>query len=215
MLPNKKLIASIVVVFSFALLAAQDEGKLPSGPKVGALLPSSFESFNINGPAKGRPHCLICQFGLSPSVLIFAKEPAEGKDAAFNDLVKNLDDAMTEFDFRSFSVGVVILSPDAQDSTNNAETDVKKLIDEAVKREKLVERLKKRAEPLKNVIVACLPEAPKKFDINPKADVTILFYERMKMTDSWAFGAGQMQEKDVEAIVKRVKEALPIKAKKG
>jgi hypothetical protein len=201
-----------VLAMASSILAAQDEGKLKSGPKAGELVPVPFESFNINGPAKGRPHCLVCRFALSPSVLIFAKEPAEGKDAAFNDLLKELDGAMAEFDYRNFSAGVVILSPDARDSTTNAEEkDTAKLIEEAVKREKLLERLRKRAEPFKHVILATIPEAPKNFDINPKADVTVLFYERMKISDNWAFGAGQLEMKDVEAIMKRVREALPLK----
>ncbi len=208
------LLCMFALVSASSFLVAQEEGKLKSGPKAGELLPMPFESLNINGAAKGRPHCLVCKFALSPSVLIFAKEPAEGKDAAFNDLVKQLDDTAAEFDFRNFSVGVVIISPDARDSTNNIqEKDPKKLVEEAVKREKLVERLKKRAEPLKQVIVACIPEPPKTFDINPKADVTVLFYERMKITDNWAFAPEQMQMKDVEAIVKRVREALPLKKK--
>jgi len=197
-------------------LVAQEDGKLVSGPKAGALIPGSFESFNVNGPAKDRPHCLVCQFGLNPTVLIFAKEPAEGKDAAFTELVKKLDEMTTEFEDRNFSAGAVILSLDALDSTNNPGVkDAHKLIDEKVKRDKLYERLKKRAEPLKNVLVSFMPEPPKKFDINAKADVTVLYYERMKVLDSWAFGPDQMRMEDVDAIVKKVRDTLPRKKKKS
>lgn len=209
------LICIFALSIGGSLLLAQDDAKLASGPKAGAYMPAAFECFNINGPAKGRPHCLVCKFGLSPAVLIFAREPVEGKDEAFNELLKKLDETAAEFDFRNFAVGVVILSPDARDSTNNAQEEKSaELIKEAVKREKLLERLEKRAEPLKNVIVAYhLPEGPKKYNLNPKAAVTILFYERLKITDNWAFAPAALQDKDVKAIMKRVSEALPSKKK--
>lgn len=208
-------LAGMATLFVIAtLLVAQDEGKLTSGPKRGAFLPTPFESFNVNGPAKDRPHCMICQFGLSPTVLVFAKEPADGKDAAFVELAKKLDELTTEFEDRNFSAGIVVISPDARDSTNNASVkEARNLIDEKVKRDKLYDRLKKRAEPLKNVIVSFLPEPPQKFNINPKADVTVVYYERMKVVDSWAFGPDQMRMEDVDAIVKKVRETVPRKKK--
>src|ERR1019366_6642722 len=109
----------MLMLLGGSFLLAQDGGRLKSGPKPGASIPAPFECFNVNGPAKGRPHCFVCTFALNPSVLVFAKEPAAGKDEAFNDLLKQLDEAATEFSDRSFSVGVVIISPDARDSTNN------------------------------------------------------------------------------------------------
>ena len=105
-----------------SLLVAQDDEKLISGPKAGTFIPAAFECYNVNGPAKGRQSCLVCKFALSPVVLIFAKEPQAEKDAALNELVKQLDAAADEeaFQAREFSVGVVYLSSDAKDSTNNA-----------------------------------------------------------------------------------------------
>lgn len=212
-----QMISMVFLAIGCAFLCGQDDEKLVSGPKAGAYVPAPFECLNVNGPSKGRPSCLVCRFALSPAVLIFAKEPTEGKDEAFNELLKQLDEAATEFDFRNFSVGVVILSPDARDSTNNVgEKDPKKLIDETVNREKLVDRLKKRAEPLKNAIIACHPpEGPKKYELNPKAETTILFYERYKITETWAFAPGAMKEEDVKNIVKKVRDELPLRKKKA
>jgi hypothetical protein len=175
-------------------------------------LPGAFECFNLNGDAKGRPQCLVCKFALRPTVLVFAKEPAEGKDDALNDLLSKLDEVAKDLEIRAFSVGVVFLSPDARDSTNNAEEkDAQKIIDEAIAREKLHERLTKRAEKFKNVLVACYPaEGPKKYDLNPKADVTVLYYERMKINDHWAYGPDQLAAKDVDAMVKKVRDTLPL-----
>src|SRR5206468_2890253 len=101
-------------------------------------------------------------------------------DEAFMDLLAKLDEAAADFDERSFQVGVVILSPDARDSTNNAdEKDAKAIIDEATNREKLYERLAKRAEKLKHVIIAAYPDngavVRDGYKLNPKAEMTVLF----------------------------------------
>jgi hypothetical protein len=200
----------IVMAVGASLLLAGDDAKLASGPKVGANMPGSFECYNVNGPAKGRPHCLVCKFGLNPSLIVFAKEPAEGKDDVLNDLLKKLDTVATDFEAITFCVGVVFLSPDGRDSTNNiGAVTAEEIIKEAVQREKLVERLKKRAEPLKHVIIAYYPpEGPKGYQINPKADITGLYYENLKVVHNFAFAPGAMQTEDVDAIVKRVREAL-------
>jgi hypothetical protein len=228
-------IGMLALLVGCSFLVAQDEEKYQSGPKVGAFLPKPFECYNVNGPAKGRPECLVCKFALSPAVLVFSKEPAEGKDEAFTELLKQLDATAAEFVAdRNFSVVVVILSPDARDSTNNAQAksvneltkdaeknpeevakllreQAKKLIEEAGKREKLLERLTKRAENLKHVIVAYLPEAPAEYKLNPKAEMTFLFYERMKVLDNYAFAPGTLDDKQVKTMVDRVREALPLK----
>jgi hypothetical protein len=209
-----KLTCLMMLLISCALLCAQDEAK----PK---FVPAPFECFNINGKAKGRPQCLVCKFGLSPVVLIFTKEPAEGKDGPLNDLLEQLDKltALPDFEEREFSVGVVFLSPDALDSTNNAdEKDTEKIIKEAVNREKLVKRLEDRAKPFKKdedkdrVIVGYfLAEGPKKYNLDAKAEQTILFYDRMKIIDTWSFEPGALEAKDVETIVKRLRDKVPLR----
>jgi hypothetical protein len=231
------LVGLIVWLAGCPLLIAQEEGKVQSGPARGEFMPKAFECVHINGPGKAmfaeptkdqpgyhvvRPRCLICQFGLLPSVLIFAQEPVEQKDEAFSDLLKKLDEAATEFQDRNFSVGVVILSPDARDSTNNAaEDDIDKIIKEAVQREKLIERLKKRTEKLdlKHVIIAIYPSdgpilrenPPKGYKLNPKAEITVLFYEKMKVIENYAYAPGGLESNHVDMIVKRVREALPLR----
>src|ERR1700749_3659244 len=108
----------VMLLASCSLLVAQDQAK----PK---FVPAPFECFNINGKAKGRPHCLVCKFALNPVVMIFTKEPAAGKDGSLNDLLEQPHKLAAQPDFaeRDFSVGVVFLSPDAKDSTNNVQEE--------------------------------------------------------------------------------------------
>jgi hypothetical protein len=227
-----------LVLIGSPFLAAQDGDKVTSGPQKGEFLPKPFECLNINGPAgvtyvepkKGqpgyhvaRPRCLICKFALSPAVIVFANEPVEGKDDAFNALLAKLDELAATYEERNFQAAVVILSPDAHDSTNNAaEKKPAEIIQEAVKREKLIERLKKRTEKLKHVIIAAYPadgaivrdDPPKGYKISPKAELTLLFYERMKVLENYAFAPGALDAAQVEAIGARLNELLPAKKKK-
>lgn len=219
------LIGTLLFLTTVSLRGAGDDEKLASGPKAGALVPAPFQSFIVNLPLetaeakKGekvkRHSCLVCRFAFSPTVLVFAREPAEGKDEALNELLKGLDEATAEFAYRNFSAAVVFLSPDARDSTNNVDQkESKELIKETVLREKLIERLDARAMPLKSVLVASHPaEGPKKYDLNPKADVTILFYDRMRVLDTWAFGPDAMKQEDVKAILDKVRKSLPLRTK--
>src|SRR6266850_1899232 len=221
-----KWICMFILLTGGSLLIAQGEDKLKSGPKVGAMMPKPFGCVNVNGPdpkVKGRPNCLVCKFALYPAVIIFARESKDGKNGQLDDLLAKLDQLAVDFDDRSFSAGVVFLSPDARDSTNNPEIKKKKdkfeetvkalepdlkkakdAYDEAVKaaeqdkgtpeslaavkerkqdfdkvlkqvtaeyvkfgdelnkeakvRKELIERLAKRTEKLKHVVVNCYPE---------------------------------------------------------
>lgn len=232
-----KLVCMSLMFVGCSFLLAQDDDKIKSGPKVGAALPKPFEVFNVNGPAKGRPRCLVCKFALSPSVLIFVRKPAEDKDKpvewdkAFTELLRQFDKVALEFEETNFSAGVVVISPDARDSTNNAQAgsvgdltkdldkdsdeaaqrirvQAKKLIDEAISRANLLKGLTERTGGLKHVVVGFVPEVPKDFEINPKAEVTIIFYERIRVTGIYAYGPGAMRETDVKMIVDRVRKAL-------
>ena len=94
----------------------------------------------------------------------------------------------------------------------------KKIVDEAIARDALAKRLGERAEKLKHVVVAYLPaEGPKDYHINPKAEVTVLFYSKHKVLANFAFPEGKMMAGDVDNIIRAVDEALATKkpAKEG
>jgi hypothetical protein len=206
------LLVVLFLVSAGALISQENAAPLQSGLKVGEVLPGPFDAFNINGTkGKGRQHCLVCEFGLNPVVMVFAKEPTEGKDGPLVALLAKLDEAVSRHaDKDSLASAVIFLSPDARNSANNAgEQDPKKLVEEALARDALIERLKPRADKLKNVIVAFFPEeGPKDCRINPKADVTVFFYEKHKLLANFAFGEGQMTSADVDRIITTVDEIL-------
>lgn len=201
-------IGLFVLVLGF--LPAQDA--MQSGPQPGTVLPEAFDAFNINGKvAAGREHCLICQNALNPAVLVFAREPAAKTEKPLADLLEGLDKLLSKHADAPLGGFAVFLSPDARSSiTTDAEiNDTDKLLDEATKRRALVDRLKKRAEPLKNVVIAAYPEAgPKGYNIHAKAEVTVVFYTKVKVTANWVFAKEQLNEADVSAILKKVDDTL-------
>jgi hypothetical protein len=192
-------------------LSAQDE-KFKSGPQIGEVLPGPFDAFILNGKrAKGRQHCLVCEYGLHPAVMVFAREPADGADGPMTALLGKLDEAVGRYEDDHYLGGcAVFLSPDARDSSNNPdEQDPKKLVEEAIARQALAKRLEARAEKLKNVVIAFFPaEGPKGYQINPKAEVTVLFYVKHKVLANYAYEEGKMTDTDVDQIIKTVDAAF-------
>jgi len=181
-----------------------------SGPQKGETIAGSFAPFNVNGKRKDRFHCLVCDFGVEPVVLVFAREPAEGKDEALTDLMKQLDDAVERHQDRFLHSFAVFLSPDAPGTlTADGNDTAEKLVKEATGREALTLRLQSRAEKLKNVVVSYFPAAgPKGYKISDKAEVTVLFYTGFKVDANFAFRAGEFQPENVKAIVKTIDDKL-------
>lgn len=200
------------------LLSAQEPGVVQSGPKEGKFLPKAFDCYTFNGPKEnqGRYHCLVCRYALDPSVLVFAREPDEGKDTALNALLKRLEEATAEYRKDSLHAAVIFLSPDAQSSvTNPKENDPAKLVEEAKKRDELYARLAARAENFKGVDVAVMPVAgPKDYNVNPKADLTVVVYTKLRVLMSRGYSAAALNEAAIDAIMAKVKQAAePVKKK--
>ena len=201
---GRHLYSGLAFLFLVGGIVAQDEDeKLTSGVAVGKLLPGAFDCLVINGKNKGRQHCLVCENALNPVVMVFAREPAEGKEGPLDALMAKLDDAVARHQDVSLGGFVIVLSPDARSSaTNESEEDAAKLVEEARARDELVKRLSTRAEKLKNVIIGCYPpEGPKGYNLSPKAEITVLVYERHKVLANFAFSAGQMTDADLERII--------------
>lgn len=208
----------LLALFGFSTSRAQDDGdKFTSGTKVGDVIPGPFDALNINGrKAKGRQHCLVTDFGLNPTLLVFAREPGEGKDGPLAALLGKLDESVAKhIDDHYLGSAVIFLSPDARSSANTDEQDLDKIMKEAGAREALVKRLDERAEKLKHVILAIYPEeGPKGYALNPKAEVTVLFYVKHKVLANFAFPEGKLTEEDADRIVKTVDDTFKKKKKK-
>src|SRR5437879_5242718 len=84
----------VALRLSAAVSGAAEE--LKSGPQPGESIPGPFHYFNVNGPHASHPHCLVCEFGLRPVVLIFLRESPAAKPQLMN-LLQRLDEAVGRY----------------------------------------------------------------------------------------------------------------------
>jgi hypothetical protein len=182
----------IALVLSLSLLivsrapAYQAEAGLKSGPQVGESIPGPFHFYNVNGAYTGNPHCLVCEYGLRPVAVVFARSvPESGKP--LDNLLKKLDETVGKNQASEFRGFATFLSPDfTGDDT----------------RKTLVQSLENVAKDLKNLILSVGgPDGPEKYNINKDAEVTVLLYRNHKVAANFAFEKDKLTDKDVAAIV--------------
>ncbi|HLJ95284.1 MAG TPA: hypothetical protein VKU02_19050 [Gemmataceae bacterium] len=189
------ILAVILWSTSCGLYSAAEE--LKSGPQPGETIPGPFHYLNVNGAHAGNPHCLVCEFGLRPVVLIFARE-APSDQAPLAVLLQKLDEAMDRYKNAELRAGVVVLNEDfAKEET----------------RKDLVRRWEGTAKDLKHVLVAVAgPDGPENYNINKNADVTVLLYKEHKVVANFAFAKDKLTEKDVNAILVAMKGLIGAKS---
>lgn len=219
-------LALVVLAMFGSSAAAQDQFK--SGPQVGEFIPGSFNPFNVNGKfgkkietgdvVAGRHHCLVCEYDLKPVVVVFFRETKEDKtqrdDKMVMELLKRIDKAIDkDKDFTaSLSSFAVFLSPFGTDTVIEASLpeekrtkDPAKLVDLALGRKALLDRLDLRAGQVKHVIITYFPdEGPKGYNINSTSECTVVLYVNFKVQGNFAFESGQMTEQSIDEIMKSV-----------
>jgi hypothetical protein len=198
-----------------ALLGEAHGQEVPSGLQPPTKMAHAFDVYTFNGKNAERFHCLVCENDANPTLLLFLKEPAEGKGKALESLFGKLDELAAKYqamekypDIAKFAVYAVFLDPAAQTSLNNPkEIDPAKLVKEATDRRALYQRLKGWAGKVKNVVVAtAIPEAAKGYKINPAAGLTGLYYDSLDVRENFAFS--ELGEGAIDGIVARVEARL-------
>jgi hypothetical protein len=204
---TRRLALVTPLALACAALAQEAPGKLDSGPKSGTVLKTAFDTFNLNGPAKGRYHCLVCEYGLRPVALVFVRDHPKGADKAVEDLLGRLDKAVARDADGYLKSFAVFLSPAARSSATPQPkvTDPEALVAEWEARRALLGRLEPLAKKLTHVVVSTFPaEGPEGYNLKPEADVTVVLYVKHKVADTFAFPPGGLNDKAVEEIMKRV-----------
>jgi hypothetical protein len=188
------LTVSLVWTASCGVLSAAEQ--LKSGPQPGETIPGPFHYLNVNGAHAGNPHCLVCEFGLRPAALVFAREsPADKSPLAV--LLQKLDEAVERYKNAELRAGVVVLNDDFA----KAET-----------RKDLVRKWETSAKDLKHVVIAVDGQAgPKEYKIDKDADVTVVLYNQHKVVANFAFAKDKLTDKDVTAIMAAVNKMIEAK----
>ena len=167
-----------------------------SGPQPGESIPGPFHYLNVNGPHASHPHCLVCEFGLRPVVLLFIRESPADKPPLM-DLLQKLDEAVDRYKNAELRAGVIVLNDDFPKEQTRPD---------------LLRKLEASAKDLKHVVIAVDGAAgPENYKISQDADVTVLVYNKHKVLTNFAFAKDQLTEKDVSTIMAAVRKMVGAK----
>jgi hypothetical protein len=164
---------------SFCVLAiARATEPVNSGLQPGEKITTIFEPLNVTGEHAGEPYCLICENGLAPVAMLFAREVNE----PLLKLLCRLDEATDKHREQEMGSFVVFLSDD----------------DGLPKR--LAEAAKQRG--LKRIVLSTFePAGPERFKVAADADLTVVLYREHEVKANFAFRKGEFTEADSDSVL--------------
>jgi len=170
----------IAVAFALSVAVANTRAAEPvkSGLQRGDKITTIFEPLNVTGEHAGEPYCLICENGLAPVAMLFAREVNE----PLLNLLGKLDQATDKHRDQEMGSFVVFLSDD----------------DGLPKR--LAEVAKQRG--LKRVVLSTFePAGPERFKVAADADLTVVLYREHEVKANFAFRKGELTEADGDSVL--------------
>ncbi len=180
----RSLFAAAVAV---TLVGFATAAELKSGPQPGEKVPGPFAPLNVNGDSAGKKHCLYCENGANPVVMIFARTP---DCPGTQKLLKAVDEATAAHSKCKMGSFVVFCT------------------DEEKAEAKLKELAKK--EGYKKLVLSIdTPAGPSKYNVAKDADLTVVLYTDRVSKANYTFEKGKITEKDIEAIIKDVSKIVP------
>jgi hypothetical protein len=173
-------VAALAVLMLLGVTIAADAPK--SGPQVGENLPGPFHPLNITNAEKpeaaGQKNCLVCQHGINPVAMVFARQV----DPNLATLLKKLDGEVGKNRAAKLGGFLVLLTDDDQ-----AEKKLKRLAEE---------------QSLRNISLAVDNTAgPPQYKVSQEADVTVVLYNKQKVQANHSFKKGELNDKAIERIV--------------
>lgn len=151
---------------------------LKSSLQPGEKIPGAFHPLNVTGNYAGDKHCLVCEYGLAPVAMIFAREV----DEPLVRLIAKIDAATTQNARQEMGSFVVFLSSE--------EGLDKKLKDVAAKK------------ALKSIVLSIEhPAGPEDFKVAKKAAVTVVLYTDHTVKANHAFAKGELTDQAIEKII--------------
>jgi hypothetical protein len=157
-----------------------------SSLQVGEKIFATFEPLNVTGPHAGEPYCLVCENGLNPVVMIFAREVSEPLER----LLGRLDAATDKHRAAQMGSFAVFLS-DRDDLAKQLEAVAAK-------------------NRLKHLVLAIdKPEGPDGFRVAKEAELTIVLYNKYDVLANHAFRKGELTDKAIDQILADLPKILP------
>lgn len=175
-----------VALVSVSVLAIAGE-KIQSGLEKGARV-AAFNVKDVTGPAKdGDELCYRCRYGNQPVVAVFAKEMTDEVAA----LTKELDGVVAKNRDQKMAGFVVLMSNDPDK--------------EAPKLTKTAEKMKIEQLPLTTFKGTAGPDG---YNINEKADVTVMMWVEGKIKVSDGFKKGDLSKDAIAKLVSETKQII-------
>jgi hypothetical protein len=159
------ILASLLLVSTSSTLPAGQAGDGGGTLKRDANLPGIFLPFNATGPYRGRFHCLISDYGLEPTLMLFVQD-TETPDF-FNDLLKQIDARLDANPAARLHAFVVFVTDNKTD-----------LVTDNDKREQLARKVEDLANGLmlKHVVLAIdTPRDLEKYGLGEQWGLAILY----------------------------------------
>jgi hypothetical protein len=172
------LLALCSVVGLIAGSSAAAAERLKSGLQPGEKITTIFEPLNVTGEHAGQPYCQICENGLCPVAMLFAREVNE----PLMKLIAKLDAATGKNKDQQMGSFVVFLS------------------DKDGLPEQLASAARKRG--LKHVVLCIDPPAgPEGFNVAKDAELTVVLYREHDVKANHAFRKGELTDQASEKIL--------------
>jgi hypothetical protein len=149
-----------------------------SGLQPGDKIATIFEPLNVTGEHAGEPYCLICENGLAPVAMLFARELNE----PLLKLLVKLDAATANNRREQMGSFVVFLS----------------------EKEGLAESLAAAAKKAKlrhTVLSIDKPAGPEGFKVSSDADLTVVLYREHDVKANHAFRKGELNDEASQKVL--------------
>lgn len=179
------LAISTGLAFAFGLLASARAAEFKSGPQVGDLV----GAFTVekaagaadDGVAVGDQLCYRCRMGNRPMVMVFAHTP----DAQLAALVKQLDKVVADNKEKKMGSFVSLLG----DMPDHLKAAAKSFVE------------KNKIENIAFVVPEENKAGPSDYNLNDKADITVLIYRQGKVEANHALAAGGLSDDEIKKII--------------
>jgi hypothetical protein len=174
------MFAGLVLLAPLVAFGKERQPALVAGPEIGSTV-ASFYVRAVTGPLAGKSVCYVCRNGDRPVVMVFLRNlgPDAGK------LLKQLDVTINKHRADGLRCFVVLFSESTQRDAARLQTLA---FDE------------KLDIPLTVATEALAGSTTK--NIGPDAEITVVLYDHLKVTDRFSYRAGECDDEACAAIVK-------------
>ncbi len=204
MLSRKLLLGAALAFLTISSAFADDKPTTEkTGLEPGNDLPGSFRPFHVvNGKFERHFHCPVCEHGLNPGVLIFANN-AKLDGGPLVSLLQKLDTYGIERPKSRLRTTAVFLYDDVKNAVTSD--------DEREVHEAELKKAKEQHGILQTVLAIDSLDRLKEcgYEMDPKADLVVVLYDRLKVHRVYNFTAeNKLTDDAVRAILTDVKVRL-------